>query len=376
MKILPASGFLLAGLTAGIIIGNAGLVAPATLREESNGQSAARSTKRDRLALPDSSLTSIARIRQSRPAELAGLTEMAVATADPIESHRLLSECLLNMTAENWLEVVSSFNKLSNETGRDRENQWKLALFRSGQVAGEAAMDSYLSAGLKNKKSEAWEVLYGWSSKDPRAALAWLKNAEAAGKEISTENYNAVIAGTALGNPNDALALLDGISPQHRQGIAGHLVWNTTQNGGTDALDSVIQYASKLDASDPNAAALAGDLFKEVTEKLLWKADHARDVGQAGDVVIKLAESGLDPTRITQQALRKYRYYSMPDKLNLLESVNAAPHHSELDQTVLTATVLSGLNEGNGDVEAIKNWMAQHPNSRLVPHLKIRVPEN
>lgn len=377
MKILYSAGMLMTGLVIGLACGKVAFKPAADPREDpAPTSSRTRSGGRDRAAANDSALPGIAKIRQSRPAELANLTKMAVTTADPVESRRLLSECLLHMTGENWSEVVASFDKLSKETGRDPGDEWKLALFRSGQVAGEAAMDSYLPNGLKNSKTASWQVLYGWGSKDPRSALAWLKKAEAAGKEISAENYNAVIAGTALGNPNDALALLDQISPQHRQGVASHLVWNTIQNGGTDALDSVIRYASKLDASDPNAAALAENLLGEAAEKLLWKADHARDVGQAVDAINRLTEFGQDPNSVTRQALVRYRYYAMPDKLNLLEAVSTAPNRSGLDLPQLTATVMSGLNEKNGDVPAIRKWMTEHPGSPLVPYLKERVKEN
>lgn len=376
MKILSYAGVLVIGLIIGLACGK-------TVFKPSGNQvgdsdpisSRVRARERDRTIGKVAALSGMEKIRQSQPAGLADLTRMAVTTGDPVEGQRLLSECLLHMTAENWKEVVASFDKVSTETGRDPGNEWKLALFRGGQIAGEEAMNSYLSGGLKNKKTESWQVLYGWGSKDPRGALAWLRKAEADGNEISAENYNAVIAGTALGNPNEALALLGELSPQHQQGVAGHLVWNTIQNGGIDALDSVIRYASKLDVSAPGAAALSAGLLDEAAEKLLWKADHARDVGQAVDAINKLTEYGQDPNRVTRQALSRYRYYSMPDKLNLLDAVSAAPDRSGLDLPSLTSTVMNGLNEGNGDVAAIRNWITGHPSSPLVPYLKERVKD-
>lgn len=376
MKILPPVGYVLAGLTVGIIVGKASFSPAASPKEKPEAASVrAGSSKLDRPTRVGPSPTGITKIRQASTAELGGLAQLAASKPDPVEKRRLLTECLFNMTADNWSDVVSGFGKLSAETGRDYFEDWKLALFRSGQVAGEDAMNVQLAAGLEKKKNESWNILYGWSSKDPGSALDWLKKAEAAGNAISNENYSAVIAGAALSNPQQALGLLAQIPPQSRKDCVGHLVWNTLENGGIGALDDVMHYASTLDSADANNANLANGLFSEVTDKLLWKADHARDVGQACEVVIKLTEFGRDPTTTTHQALQKYRYYFMPDKLNIIETVNAAPHDSELNLSSLTSTVLNTMN-GDGDRAAVREWMNQHPASPLIPYLKPRVAEN
>ncbi|MES2657132.1 MAG: hypothetical protein V4689_00870 [Verrucomicrobiota bacterium] len=374
MKILAPAGYVLAGLTVGLIAGKASFSPPASPKAEPAASVRAGSARQDRPTRIGPGPTGIAKIRQASTAELGGLAQLAASKPDPVEKRRLLTECLLNMTVDNWSDVVSGFGKLSAETGRDYFEDWKLALFRSGQVAGEDAMNVQLAAGLEKKKNESWNILYGWSSKDPGAALDWLRKAEAAGQAISNENYSAVIAGAALGDPKDALKLLAEIPSQSRKDCVGHLVWNTLENGGTGALDDIMQYASTLDSADSNNVSLANSLFSEVTEKLLWKADHARDIGQACEVVIKLTEFGRDPTATTQQALQKYRYYYMPDKLNIIETVNTAPHDAELNLSSLTSTVLNTMN-GDGDRAAVREWMNQHPASPLIPYLKQRVGE-
>jgi hypothetical protein len=372
MKALSSAGFLVGGLAIGILLGKGPMSSGAASRQDTDSVSGNdRSTGSGRSSTAGSADSGIKAIRQAAPDKLASLTQQAVSTADPIENQRLLAECLLHMTAGNWRDVVSSFNKISQTTGRDPGNEWKLALFRSGQVAGAEAMDSYLATGLKNS-TQCWQTLYGWSSKDPGAALAWLKKAEAEGHKTSNEFYSAVISGSALSSPQDALKLLDQIPVERRKNCAGNLVWNVVQNGGTDALEPVLQYASSLDTSDGSNEALANGLFYEATEKLLWKADHARDVPQACEVVAKLGQYGRDPNEATQAVLRKFRWYFMPDKLNILETVSAGPQGSELQLASLTSDVLNTMN-GDGDAVAVYEWMKQHPDSPLIPHLSKRI---
>ncbi|MEY3894744.1 MAG: hypothetical protein RLZZ214_263 [Verrucomicrobiota bacterium] len=373
MKALISTGCVVGGLAIGILLGRGPLAsAPAPRKDAASEPARTRPTKPERPATASSRQTGVSKIRQADPAQIAALTRQVAAMSDPVELKRLLAECLLNMTADNWRDVVACFNNLSTETGRDPADEWKLALFRSGQIAGGEAMDSYLAAGLKNRGTESWQTLYGWGTKDPLAALAWLKQAEADGHATSSENYTAVISGLALTDPQAALKLIAEIPAERRNGLAGNFVWNVVQNGGIEALDPVLQYASTMDPADSGSAALAGDLFREVTEKLLWKADHARDVGQACEVITKLTAYGRDPNELTRAALRKYRYYYMPDKLNILDTVSAGPQGSELQLASLTSTVVSTMN-GEGDRTAVAEWMKQHPDSPLIPHLKPKV---
>lgn len=371
MKALSSGGFLAVGLAIGILLGKTPMFSGAGGNSASDGPGLP--TKTERSSVAGSAHPGVSAIRQATPAGLASLTGHAAMMPDPIEARRLVSECLLNMTAGNWQDVVSSFAKVSSTTGRDPGEDWKLALFRSGQVAGSEAMDSYLAEGLKNHGTQCWQTLYGWGTKDPRAALAWLAKAEAEGHATANEHYSAVISGAALNQPQDALKLLGEIPASRRKGCAGNLVWNVVQNGGTDALDPVLDYASTLDTAQPDNKELANELFGEATNKLLWKADHARDVAGACDVVVKLAGYGGDPNGLTQAALQKYRWYYMTDKLNILETISSSPQGSDLELARLTNTVLSTMN-GDQDRRSVREWMEQHPDSQLIPHLRARVP--
>jgi len=375
MKFLSSAGFLVGGLAIGIVLGKGPMSSRSDVGHETDpAQTNARFGGSGRSGTSTASADArVKEIRQAAPDKLAPLTQRVVSMSDPVEAQRLLAECLLNMTADNWRDVIASFNKTSTETGRDPGNEWKLALFRAGQVAGQEAMDSYLASGLKNNTMQCWQTLYGWGSKDPRAALAWLKKAEAEGHKTSNELYSAVISGTALNNPQDALRLLDEIPPDKRKNCAGNLVWNVVQNGGTDALDAVLEYASRLDGSDASNAELNSDLLREATDKLLWKADHARDVPQACEVVTKVAQYGRDPNDATEAAIWKYRWYHVPDKLNILETMSAGQRGSELRLASLTSSLLRTMNGGDGDEAAIHDWMKQHPDSPLIPHLNQRI---
>ncbi len=372
MKALSSAGFLVGGVAIGILLGRGPISPDSDLpKAPQSGSAEGRATKSDRSATR-SLHPGVSTIRQADPGELAALTEQATTMTDPVEIRRLLTECLLHMTAENWQDVVATFGKISRSSGRDPADEWKLALFRAGQVAGGEAMDSYLVEDLKKQGTKVWSTLYGWGSKDPRAALAWLAKAEADGHKTHNEHYTAIISGTALNDPQDALKLLGELPADRRKDCAGNLVWNVVQNGGTAALDPVLQYASALDTSDPNNAELAGDLFHEVTQKLLWQADQSLNVQQACDVVAKMAQYGRDPNELTQAVIQKYRYYFMSDKLNILETVSAGPQGSELELAALTNSVMSTMN-GEQDTVAVRGWMKLHPDSPLIPHLKTRI---
>lgn len=65
----------------------------------------------------------------------------------------------------------------------------------------------------------------------------------------------------------------------------------------------------------------------------------------------------------------------MPDKLNIVETVNAAPHSSGLDLSRLVSSVVSTINHNNGDLDAVHAWMDQHPSSPLIPHLEEKLPK-
>jgi hypothetical protein len=371
MKALSSAGFLVGGLAIGILLGRGPISSNTEARKVPDAAStAARPVKSDRSATR-SLHPGVSTIRQADPGELAALTEQATTMTDPVEIRRLLTECLLHMTTENWADVVATFGKISRSSGRDPADEWKLALFRAGQVAGGEAMDSYLAGDLKKQGSKVCHTLYGWGSKDPRAALDWLRKAEAEGHKTANEHYTAIISGAALNDPQAALKLLAELPAAQRKDCAGNLVWNVVQNGGTGALDPVLQYASALDTSDPNDAKLANDLFQEVTQKLLWQADQSLNVQQACDVVAKMVQYGRDPNELTHAVIQKYRYYLMPDKLNILETVSASPQGSELKLAPLTSQVMSTMN-GEQDVTAVRGWMQEHPDSPLIPHLKTR----
>ena len=370
MKALSSAAFLVAGLTLGILLGKGPLSPdPVSGNAADTAGKGSRSAKSGRPGETRSLHPGVSTIRQAAPSELAALVEQAATMTDPVEIRRLLSECLLHMTSENWKEVIATFGDISKTTGRDPAEEWKLALFRSGQIAGAEAMDFYLAAGLKDHGSQCWNTLYGWASKDPRDALAWLAKAEADGQPITRDHYTALLAGAALSNPQDALKLLGEIPADKRKGCSGHFVWNVVQNGGIQALDPILEFASTLDTSVPGNEVLASDLLHEVTEKLLWKADHARDVEEACDVVAKLAQYGRDANQLTRAALQKYRWYFMPQKLDILETVSAGPKGGELELGSLTSMVMGTMN-GDEDRAAVSEWMEKHPDSPLIPHLQ------
>lgn len=373
MKIPPSAGFLVLGLAIGFLFGKGPHFSGTATNDDS--QAAEIKTRSNRPARTDSpGAATIRAIRGAAAADLAAITLRSAKTPDPIELQRLVAECLLSMTADNWHEVIDSFGQLTKETGRDLGEQWRLAHFRSGQVAGSEAMDTWLAAGLADKKNECWHTLHGWGTRDPAAAIAWLRNAEAAGNEVPNDFYGALIGGASMSNPAEALRLLSGLPGPRQADCAVNIVWDAMNHGGTEDLEPLLHFAADLDRSDPFRAHLANRLFAESTEALLKKADGARDVGQACEVTAKLIGFGQDPTFVTLAALRKYRWYDMASKLNIVES--ATSHATQPDLPQLVTMVMGTMNTDHGDAAVVRDWMVQHPGSPLVPLLEQRVPPN
>ena len=375
MKAVVPAGCLAAGLAIGLVIGNRAGISPDG-RGAGPAPERAAPSRPERAALPATGRADINRIRRAAPSELPRLARQVLEIADPVEMRRHLTEVLLNMNPENWQEIVAGFGNLSRDTGVDAADEWKLALFRSGQIAGADAMDVYLAQGLEKSGQQGWHTLYGWATKDPRGALEWLAEAEAAGHPTGSSCYTAIIAGAALTSPADAIGLLEQIPSALRRDCAGDLVWNVVRNSGTDGLDPLLGFAATLDTTSPDNSRMANDILREASEKLLWQADQARDVGQACDAVLKLAGYGLDPTRGTYQAIRKYRYYAIADKLTLVETIRAAPEASGLDLPHLASAVLATMNDGNGDAAALREWIERNPDSPLVPLVLKRAETN
>ena len=49
-------------------------------------------------------------------------------------------------------------------------------------------------------------------------------------------------------------------------------------------------------------------------------------------------------------ALQKFRYYNVPDKLNIIETIRTAPQQSELNLPFLASAVVNTMN-GDRDVQ-------------------------
>ena len=374
MKHLPAFGFLVAGLAIGILVGRSGEGTRAAGPDD-GGTGTVPVRKRLAERPKSSESASLRAIRSAAPADLPALTLRSGKVVDPVEMRRLVSECLMSMTAENWEEVVSSFGRLTKETGRDLADDWRLALFRSGQLAGGDAMDTWLAAGLENRRDQSWHTLHGWGTRDPKAALEWLRNAAAEGNELSPTFYAAVIGGAAMTDPADAIRHLSDVPAALRKECVSPLVWDTASHGGPESLDPVLRYADGLDRGDPESAVFADRIFAESTEALLKMADSARDPQKACDAAALLISYGRDPYDVVRATVGKFRWYHMSDKLKIVDETLLSASQSEPAEVArMVAYLMSTMNANNGDVAVIHEWMSDHSTSALLPELKRRLP--
>lgn len=310
-------------------------------------------------------------------AEIPQLLNRALSAIDLLEGKALYAECLMQMTPQNRVSIMAEFANLSQESGRDPSGEWKLALERCGQVDGENAMNELAQEGLDKKSHEPWHTLYGWANVDPKAALNWLENQESLGEPVSQTLYEAIIAGAALKNPQEAIALLDEIPIESRGNRAGHLTWNLVQHGGIQALDGLLDYAANLDQSDHQAASFVQNIVNDASSKMLWTAARGSgDVDLVQDVIQRVEVIEGDPLQVTSKALHEFRWQPVGLRLDILEFANSQTRNPDLIAGQLDSLLAQAFSTqpSEEDEQAIRQWQDAHPDSPLSELIDLRLP--
>ncbi len=323
---------------------------------------------RERVAAADTASRGAGRallgeIRRSTPEQLSGLMVRAIECPDPVEKELLMAECLMFMEASNWNELLDSFAEATGATGRDQYGAWKNCLMRSGQVAGEQAMNHWREKGLGGLQDEPWHTIYGWASVDPAAAKQWLERCEAEGTNPPTALYQALIAGAGLHDSKVTMNLLESLPEERRGTAAGHLVWNLTARGGLDELEPWLEYA-RGNAEDPELAGLAGSLRGEIEKKFVWAATSSGRADLALQHLEFLADEPSDLPSLARRMLSGFEGAKASEGLELVEGLMENPRFAELPEMAqLQRMALGQAMQGTpGGLDA---WLRNNPNSPL-----------
>ena len=287
----------------------------------------------------------------------------AIECPDPIEKELLMAECLMFMDDSNWNDLLESFAEATGATGRDQYGAWKNCLMRSGQVAGEQAMNHWREKGLGGLRDEPWHTIYGWASVDPTAAKQWLERCEAEGGNPPTALYQALIAGAGLHDSKVTMNLLESLPEERRGTAASHLVWNLTARGGLEELKPQLEYAREHE-DDQKLAGLAGSLRKEIEKKFLWAATASGRADLALQHLEFLAAEPSELPSLARRVLSGFEGAKASEGLKLVEGLMKNPRFSELPEMGnLQRTALEQAMNGNpGGLDA---WLRNNPASPL-----------
>ena len=235
---------------------------PASQRNSANEKNGINSSERN-LSLPDVGLSA---------AKIKAISTEAFNDPSPLKRSLAFTKLLEGLTAENAELVLQSLK----DGGAGRE-QWQLFVYAWGSKDGAGAMD-YAATNLEGERSMRFqsEVLTGWASQNPDAAIAWASALDGSGAEdperlARTMNY-ALISGLAdhdigfatdyayrlaEGGDRNASSYFDTIASEQmrKAGLDGALTWAEGLAAGDlkgSALDRVAgTYVNK----DPKAAA-------------------------------------------------------------------------------------------------------------------------
>ncbi|MES2476387.1 MAG: hypothetical protein V4640_11440 [Verrucomicrobiota bacterium] len=323
---------------------------------------------RERVAVADTASRGAGRvllgeIRRSTPEQLGALMFRAIECPDPVEKELLMAECLMFMEPSNWNKLLDAFAEATGVTGRDQYGAWKSCLMRSGQVAGEQAMNHWREKGLSGLDDEPWHTIYGWASVDPSAAKQWLERCEAEGEIPSTGLYQALIAGAGLHDSKATMNLLESLPEDRRNSAAGHLVWNLTARGGLEELKPWLEYA-RAHAEDPQLAGLAGSLRGEIEKKFVWAATSSGRADLALQHLEFLATDAAELPPLAQRVLSGFEGAKSPQALELMEGLLGNPRFAELPE--MAGLQQMALEQAmNGNPGSLDSWLKSHPNSPL-----------
>ncbi len=133
-----------------------------------------------------------------------------------------------HITVDNWRSVLEAIEAKQKPDDSDSENRLaiQLLLERIGAVAGAVAVEEQLHGKAINK-DVLGDVMYGWSAKDPKAAIAWYESLPA--KERDQVNVK-LVAGVAETDPVKAL----GLTMQNRN-------YRPTESPYRAIIDAVVQ---------------------------------------------------------------------------------------------------------------------------------------
>jgi hypothetical protein len=173
---------------------------------------------------------------------------------------------LVAMTETTWRQVVASYGENEPAPGSERATEWRLALARAGELAGEGAVNALLEADRKDGRgfTRAAEAFAGWAGRDPDAAWEWL----AASNDEKLRS--ALLPHFALRQSGDpaveALTALPRLHSDDQDATADRVVLDLIQSAGYEAGDALLEELIKDESGDSETDPMVRSLFEVLAQ--------------------------------------------------------------------------------------------------------------
>lgn len=335
---------LIATLAVGVLIGRMG---GSSILGEKEGQATGAdrlSNSRQRVSerrqdTPAPALTAQQRfreeIRKAPSDKLPDLVFRALELGDPLERRQLLLEIFARMDAGNFEEMIRESERSSLETSRNNYDEWAMMLVRSGQVAGQAAMEVW-SADPKNNWDQLAKTMQGWASADPDAAMRWYREQEFQ-PNTRTNMIGAMIAGALSKDRAHAMAMLASLPEEERLNSIQQITFHLVQNQGKEG---AIDWMKTVNSATPGTP-YANKVADAVLDKVVWAGSNLNSIPTVvSDLERYSSAMPVDDNRLAR-AIMQVRSRGAVRGIELLEQLTTSsllqskpPSQMLLDQAV------------------------------------------
>lgn len=311
----------------------------------------------------DAANTAFARLRQeirsAAPDQLAGLLYRALEPSDPFVQRALLDELYARMDATNFVAMSDALNRISLETGRAHHDEWLLLHTRTGQVAGQAAMDRFSAAAALGGQP-AGRALWGWASTDPEAARKWLDAHAELAPDLRDRLLSSIASAAILHDPDRAIGMLAALPEAVRNRSSNEFCNQLVQHCGKDR---AIEWLKSVRAAEPDSD-FAASVSRQVFDRAVWAgANQTNAAVMVRDLEQLAAIMPIDEGWISR-AMGQIRDRKVTGGIDLLDQIARNPALKEipLSDGVWHSAVGHALQRNR---ESVATWLENHPDSPI-----------
>lgn len=233
--------------------------------------------------------------------------------SNPVNALESFTALLKNLTPDNASAAWKALQ--SQAQGAEAMRYLPLLSYSWGAIDGPAALKALSEEGGRDNRMGSMSAIGGWAAKDPQAALAWLKEYEAANKSEGGEGGRGgrdrdggagmlklgLINGLAQSDPQAALAVIATMDENER----GRLVGVVAQRELKQGVESAARWATSIQDPEMRKAAMAsvaGEYARQdPAQAAAWltsAGDGTVDPGAVGSVARAWVEK--DPEKALQ----------------------------------------------------------------------------